>query len=89
MITLNLIKITDTVSVKKTNSYWSYVLELCALSSPIEELGSKYVCINHYWRKVGGILKDDGTFKYAQLFLLVKLLLSISHVTVSPREVFR
>ena len=63
--------VTDTVSVKKTNSYWSYALELCDLSLPIEESRSKYVPIDHYWRKVGGILKDDGTFKYAQLFLLV------------------
>ena len=71
--------VTDTVSVKKTNSCWSYALELCDLSPPIEELRSKYVRIDHYWRKVGGILKDDGTFKYAQLFLLIKILLSINH----------
>ena len=73
---------------KKTNSYWSYALELCDLSPPIEELRSKYVRIDHYWRKVGGILKDDGTFKYAQLFLLVKLLLSISHGNSVPERGF-
>ena len=80
--------VTDTVSVKKTNSYWPYDLELCDLSPPIEELRSKYVRIDHYWRKVGGILKDDGTFKYAQLFLLVKLLLSISHGNSVPERGF-
>ena len=80
--------VTDTVSVKKTNSYWSYALELCDLSPPIEELRSKYVRIDHYWRKVGGILKDDGTFKYAQLFALVKLLVSISHGNSVPETGF-
>ena len=45
--------VTDTVSVKKTNSCWSYALKLCDLSPPIEELRSKYVRIDHYWRKVG------------------------------------
>ena len=62
--------VTDTVRMK---TYWSYALELCNLAPPIEELRSEYVCIDHYWRKVGGILKDGGTFKYAQLFLLVHL----------------
>ena len=47
--------VTDTISVKKTNSYLSYALELCDLSPPIEELRSKYVRIEHYCRKVGGI----------------------------------
>ena len=35
-----------------------------------------------------GILKDDGTFKYAQLFLLVKLLLSINHGNSLPERGF-
>ena len=39
-------------------------------------------------KKVGGILKDDGTFKYARLFLLVKLLLSISHGNSVPERGF-
>ena len=47
--------VTDTVSVKKTNSYLSYALELCDLNPPIVELRSTYVRIEHYCRKVGGI----------------------------------
>ena len=39
-------------------------------------------------KKVGGILKDDGTFKYARLFLLVKLVLSISHGNSVPERGF-
>ena len=45
--------ITDTVSVKKRNYYWSYALELCDLSPPIEGLRSKYLRIDQYWKKVG------------------------------------
>ena len=48
----------------------------------------KYVHIDHYWRKVEGILKDDGTFKYAELFLLFKLFLSLSHGSSAPERYF-
>ena len=30
--------VTDTVGVKKTNSYWSYAFEFCDLSHPIAEV---------------------------------------------------
>ena len=61
---------------KKTSSYWSHALELCDLNSPLEKLKSKYICIGHYWRKVGKTFKDDVTFESFQVTF--KLLLSMS-----------
>ena len=46
------------------------------------------MCIDHYWRKVGRILKDGSTFKYAQLFLLAKLLFSIDYGNSVPERNF-
>ena len=65
-------------SSRRTNSYWSYTLELCDLQ-PIQETDSQIILIDHCWRKICKILSDDGLQKYAQLICLVKCILSLSH----------
>ena len=65
-------------SSRRTNSYWSYTLELCDLQ-PIQETDSQIILIDHCWRKICKILSDDGLQKYTQLICLVKCILSLSH----------
>ena len=71
----------------RRNSYWSYALELCDLQ-PIQETDSLFIQIDHYWRKIGKILSDDGLQKYTQLICLVKCILSLSHGNSTPERGF-
>ena len=40
---------------------------------------SKYVCIDHFWRNVGGIVDMEGRPKYQKLVTFVNLILMLSH----------
>ena len=64
-------------SSRITNSYWSYAQELCDLQ-PIQETDSQFIQTDHYSRKIGKILSDDGLQKYTQLICLFKCILSLS-----------
>ena len=46
------------------------------------------VPIDQYWQHVGMMKKDDGKFKYQQLFALVKCCLAISHGNAAPERGF-
>ena len=74
-------------SSQRTNSYWSYTLELCGLQ-PIQKTDSQFIRIDHYWRKICKILSDDGLQKYTQLICLVKCILSLSHGNSTPERGF-
>ena len=74
-------------SFRRTNSYWSYALELCDLQ-PIQKTDSHFIRIDHYWRKIGKILSDDGLQKYSHLICLVKCILSLSHGNSTPGRGF-
>ena len=74
-------------SSRRTNSCWSYALELCDLQ-PIHVADSKFIRIDHYWRKIGKILSDDGWQKYAQLVSLCKCIFSLSHGNSKPERGF-
>ena len=65
-------------SSRRTNLYWSHALELCDLQ-PIQETDLQFIRIDHYQRKIGKILSDDGLEKYTQLICLVKCVLSLTH----------
>ena len=65
-------------SSRRTNLYWSHALELCDLQ-PIQETDLQFMRIDHYQRKIGKILSDDGLEKYTQLICLVKCVLSLTH----------
>ena len=71
----------------RTNLYCSYALELCDLH-PIQETDSQFIRIDHYWRKIGKILSDDGLQKYTHLICLVKCILSLSHGNSTPGRGF-
>ena len=40
---------------------------------------SKYVCIDHFWRNVGGIVDMEGRPKYRKLVTFVNHILTLSH----------
>ena len=46
---------------------------------PIQETDSQFIRNDHYRRKIGKILSDDGLQKYTPLICLVKCILYLSH----------
>ena len=74
-------------SFRRTNSYWSYARELSDFQ-PILETDLQFIRIDHYWRKIGKILSDDGLQKYTHLICLIKCILSLSHRNSTPEQGF-
>ena len=74
-------------SFRRTNSYWSYARELSDFQ-PILETDLQFIRIDHYWRKIGKILSDDGLQKYTHLICLIKCILSLTHRNSTPEQGF-
>ena len=44
--------------------------------------------MDKFWQKVGIIADSDGSFKYPQLLVLMKCVLSLSHGNAMPERSF-
>ena len=69
-------------------SYWPYAFETCGIPAEEVDQSFKFKRIDFYWRSVGTITGDDGKPKYAQLFAMVKCILSLSHGNAVPERGF-
>ena len=67
------------------NSDWKRVEEESG-SQATANSKSIYKRLDCFWNHIRKIVDDQGSFKYVQLFALVKCLLSLSHGNSTPRK---
>ena len=60
-------------------SFWKYAFGFLHVAATGTDNNSKYVCIDHFWRNVGGIVDMEGIPKYRKLVTFVNLILMLSH----------
>ena len=69
-----------TTSKVSQASYWQDAMERCGLvEGGNENFESCYKRIDHYWRKIGELVDEDGGKKYTQLANLALTVCSLSH----------
>ena len=64
---------------REVYSYLKYTYGLLDVAATDTDNNLKYVCLDHFWRKVVGIVDMEGRLKYQKLIMFVNLNLSFSH----------
>ena len=77
-----------TTSKVSQASYWQDAMERCGLvEGGNENFESCYKRIDHYWRKIGELVDEDGGKKYTELANLALTVCSLSHGNAAQNEV--
>ena len=78
-----------TTSKVSQASYWQDAMERCGLvEGGNENFESCYKRIDHYWRKIGELVDEDGGKKYTELANLALTVCSLSHGNAAPERGF-
>ena len=74
-------------SLQTQHRYWEYALSVYLMEPVLTTFGS-YCGMDKFWQKVGIIADSDCSFKYPQLLVLMKCVLSLSHGNAMPERSF-
>ena len=73
---------------REVYSYWKYAYGLLDVAATDTDNNLKYVCIDHFWRNVGGITDMEGRPKYWKLVTFVNLTVTLSHRNADAKRGF-